>query len=50
MYGRVIVMSSRYNSNHINSKKGDTINAAKAAIRKSTLIQIIKVKAANGFH
>jgi ribosomal protein S17 len=52
-YGRVVVSSSNYNNkNSSNSKhKGDIINVAKVAAKKSILMQITaRAKAASGFH
>jgi hypothetical protein len=43
---------SRSNSNHYSSrstKKGDVISVTKAAARKSILMQITRLRAANGF-
>jgi hypothetical protein len=40
-------------SNHINSRKDDIINATKAVVRKSILMQTVQMdlaKLENGFH
>jgi hypothetical protein len=39
--------SRNKNSNHINSSKDDIFNVTKAVVRKSILMKIAKVKAAN---
>jgi hypothetical protein len=54
LYVGVIVNGSNNRNNHINNngsnKKGAIIYVTKAVARKSTLMQIAKVRAANSFH
>jgi hypothetical protein len=45
-----IVNSNKDNRNGSKRNKDDIINITKAVARKSTLMQITRVKAANGFH
>jgi hypothetical protein len=44
--------NSSKGSNHSSRRhnKDDTLNVAKAVVRKSILMQITRAKAANGFH